>query len=69
MADLGVNTLINVFKKNITNVINNSQLPISILYYVVKDVFRDIEQIYNETLEKELEEFQKEKEDVQEHQE
>ncbi len=67
MADLGINTLISVFKKNILNVINNSNLPISVVYYVTKDIFRDVEQIYNETLKKELEEFQKE--DVQEHQE
>lgn len=66
MADLGINTLISIFKKNIANVISNSQLPISVLYYVIKDIYRDIEQIYNETLEKELKEVQEEKENIKE---
>ena len=42
-----------VFKDNLAMTIKNSQLPIGIIYYVFKDVYNDIEKIYNETLEKE----------------
>lgn len=48
---------INVFKDNLTQVINNSQLPIGIVYYVLKDVLSDIQNLYNETLNREKEEI------------
>lgn len=46
---------INVFKDNLTQVINNSQLPIGIVYYVLKGILSDIQNLYNETLEREKE--------------
>lgn len=55
MTKVGINTGINVFKENLINLIGNSQLPIGITYYVLKDVFVDIERLYNETLVKEQE--------------
>ena len=73
---MGINTLINVFKENVSNVINNSQLPIGIVYYVLKDLLSEVEKIYTKSLQKESEErlaeiekLEKEKEDVKEHQE
>lgn len=53
MAEIGINTVMQVFKDNLAMTIKNSQLPIGIIYYVFKDVYNDIEKIYNETLEKE----------------
>ena len=73
---MGINTLINVFKENVSNVINNSQLPVGVVYYVLKDLFSEVEKIYTKSLQKESEErlaeiekLEKEKEDVKEHQE
>lgn len=57
MTKVGINTGINVFKENLINLIGNSQLPIGITYYVLKDVFVDIERLYNETLVKEQQEI------------
>ena len=74
MADISINTQINFFKKNIANVIGNSQLPVGVLYYILKDVMRDIENLYEDALQKEAEEICKEAEkakaeDIKENQE
>ena len=69
MTNLSINTSINIFKNNMATVIHNSQLPVGILYYVLKDIVNDIQDIYKETLQKEMQEMQQEKEDVKEHQE
>lgn len=53
MTEIGINTVMQVFKDNLVMTIKNSQLPIGIIYYVFKDVYNDLEKIYNETLEKE----------------
>ena len=73
---MSINTLINVLKENLTNVINNSQVPIGAVYYVLKDLLSEVEDVYDKTLKKEsqetlerLEREEKEKEDVKEHQE
>lgn len=71
-----LNTLINVLKENLTNVINNSQVPIGAVYYVLKDLLSEVEEVYTQSLRKEsqeklaeIERMEKEKEDVKEHQE
>lgn len=73
---MGINTLINIFKENMSNVINNSQLPIGIVYYVLKDLLIEVEEVYEKSLQKESQErlaeikrIEKEKEDIKEHQE
>ena len=73
---MGINTLINVFKENMSNVINNSQLPIGVVYYVLKDLLIEVEGVYEKSLQKESQErlaeikrIEKEKEDIKEHQE
>ena len=53
MTEIGINTVMQVFKDNLVMTIKNSQLPIGIIYYIFKDVYNDLEKIYNETLEKE----------------
>lgn len=74
--NMSMNTLVNVLKENMTNVINNSQVPIGVVYYVLKDLLSEVEDVYEKTLKKEsqetferLEREEKEKEDVKEHQE
>ena len=69
MANVSINTQINLFRQNIAKTIATSQLPVSVLYYVFKDVLNEIGSLYENTLQKEAEEFQKEAEDIKEHQE
>lgn len=51
----GFNTYINDFKKNIVDMINQSGLPVGIIYYVIKDLFSDITNAYELTLKNEQE--------------
>lgn len=74
--NMSMNTLVNILKENMTNVINNSQVPIGVVYYVLKDLLSEVEDVYDKALKKEsqetlerLEREEKEKEDVKEHQE
>ena len=76
--DISINTGMNVFKENLVNLIGNSQLPIGVTYYILKDVFTNIETLYNDVLEKEKQELvtalekekeEAEKEDIKENQE
>ena len=38
------------FRTNLIQVINTAQLPIGEAYYVLKDVFRDVQDAYKESL-------------------
>lgn len=57
--DISINTNINIFKDNLVNLIGNSNLPIGVTYYILKDIFLEIQNIYNETLNKEQQEILK----------
>ena len=57
--EISTNMNINIFKDNLANLIGNSQLPIGVTYYVLKDVFNEIQNLYNETLAKEQQELLK----------
>ena len=69
MADISINTQMDMFKNNLINVIGDSQLPIGVTYYILKDVYKNIEMLYNQTLEKEQQELvasmEKEKEEAE----
>lgn len=39
------------FRKNLIEVINNSELPFDARYYVIKDVYRDVFELYEKMLE------------------
>lgn len=76
MSNLSIDMGIDIFKKNIANVIRESQLPVGIVYYVFKDILTEVQEVYNDTIQKEtqqlaeqLEKEKREKEDVKEHQE
>ena len=47
---MGLNTIIDELHNNLINDINKSQLPIGIIYYIVKDVFSNVSDAYKETL-------------------
>lgn len=46
----GFNTYINDFKRNLVNEINQSGLPVGIIYYILKDLLHDIEEAYQNVL-------------------
>lgn len=46
----GFNTYINDFKKQLVDEINQSGLPVGIIYYILKDLFHDIEDAYQTVL-------------------
>lgn len=37
-------------RKQLVNIINNTQLPVEAIYYVVKDVFREVDDVYQNIL-------------------
>lgn len=55
--------ILNDFKQQISSIINNSGLSIEAIYYVLKDIFIEIEKLYFLELQKEQKEANKEKED------
>ena len=61
--NLSINAGIDVFKSNITNVISNSQLPVGIVYYILKDILLEIKGLYNDTLQQEMQKLNKQLED------
>ena len=69
MAEISIDTQINLFRNNIARVITTSQLPPSVLYYVFKDVLNEVGTLYEDVLQKEAEKIQKEAEDIKENQE
>ena len=44
------NLTIEAFHHNLLNLINNCGLPVGTAYYVLKDVYKDIENLYNRAL-------------------
>lgn len=50
-------------KNSLINTLSNSDLPLSNIYYVLKDVFNDVTMMYNNTLETELKNNMKDKEE------
>lgn len=76
MTNISINTGIEMFKKNIVETIQLSQLPVGVVYYVLRDISSEIKDTYNNILQKEHNELlaqikqeEEEKEDVKEHQE
>lgn len=50
---MGLNTLMEDLQNKLINDINNSQLPVGIIYYVAKDVFSQVEKEYQRILQEE----------------
>ena len=61
-SNIGFNTYLNEFKTNVVNVVNNSGLPVGVVYYIMKDLLNDIQDAYETTLKKEKEQAQQNKE-------
>ena len=65
----GLNTLIEELHNNLINDVNKSQLPVGIIYFVIKDVFSEVEKGYMQELKAEslniqLSEKEEDKEDI-----
>ena len=52
-ANVGFNTCLSNLKSSLVNDINESGLPVGIVYYIVKDLFTEIATAYESTLKNE----------------
>lgn len=67
---MGLNNSLNDLRKEIVELINKSQVPVGVVYYIIKDVYRDIEIAYetavlNELKEQAIKESKEQKEDIE----
>lgn len=44
------NTKLNSLKINLINTINQSKLPVGVVYYLLKDILIEVEKTYNQSL-------------------
>ena len=51
----GFNTYLNDFKNDLVNTVNKSGLPVGVAYYIIKDLFMEIQNAYEATLKNEKE--------------
>lgn len=54
-TSIGFNTQLYNFKNDLINTVNKSGLPVGIAYYIVKDLFMEIQNAYEATLKNEKE--------------
>ena len=54
---MNFNYLIEDYKRSIVESIQQSQLPIGIIYYLFKDIVSEIEQTYNRTIQAEVQQM------------
>lgn len=52
------NLIVEQFKTDLIDAINHSNLPIAVVYYVAKDVFKDLEETYTNYVSKALKDEQ-----------
>ena len=50
--------VLNDLKEQISKILISSQLPIDAIYFVIKDIFKEVEQLYYLELQKEAEKVQ-----------
>lgn len=48
-----INLQIEQFKSNVLDLINNSKLPVAVVYYIFKDIQRDLDEVYSDALRRE----------------
>lgn len=53
---MSVNYSIENFRQNVYELINNSQMPIGIAYFIFKDIFADITAAYQNAVQQEAQE-------------
>ena len=65
-TNIGFNTMINDLSNKLVQDIKDSHLPVGIVYLVIKDMFSDIQKVYEETLRAEMAQAEETKEKVSE---
>lgn len=61
----GINTEIVNFHKDLIEVINNhNNLPVSVIFFILKDCFNEVSAAYNKVLQEEAEQNNKEQSEV-----
>ena len=65
-TNIGFNTMINDLSNKLVQDIKDSHLPVGIVYLVMKDMFSDIQKVYEETLRAEMAQAEETKEKVSE---
>ena len=67
---MDVNKQIDNLSQSLTQIISEANLPIGVVYYIVKDIYRDLEQAYGSYLNnltfQEIEEQNNQQEETQE---
>lgn len=54
-TNIGFNTQLYNLKNDLVNIINKSGLPVGVAYYIIKDLFMEIQNAYEATLKSEKE--------------
>ena len=64
---MNFNLKCDIFKTNILNIINQSELPISVIYYILQNIYNQIQKTYYGTINQiRLEEQEKAKKELEE---
>lgn len=63
------NIKVEELKEKLFEIVNESGLPLSSVYYLFKDFMKDLTDAYTESLNNEYQQYQKEKEEVTENEE
>lgn len=53
----GLDLQVDMYKNNLVNLINNSNLPLSITYFLLKDILVEVENLYTQNVQKQYQEY------------
>ena len=56
---MGFNTNLNNLQSDLVNKINSSGMPVGVIYYIMKDLFVDVQNAYEEALKNEKEDYER----------
>ena len=63
-TNIGFNTHLNNLKTDLVNTINKSGLPVGVAYYIIKDLFMDVQIAYENALKNEKEAYLRNMEEI-----
>lgn len=64
-TNVGFNTHLNNLKNDLINTVNKSGLPVGVAYYIIKDLFIDISNAYEQALKNEKEAIEASKKEIE----
>ena len=62
---MNINTQIENTRQELVNHINNSQLPIGVVSLIIKDIYREVQALYQDTLKQEQQQQTSQKAEVE----